>query len=282
MNILLIGGNSFLGKEISKIAKSQKLLTVWTVNRCKSLDCLHDSSGRTICVNTSGEILSKNRTNFECTYLLSTYYSKNEDHENEIVECNIHFLSKMIDTFENYTKKFVYTNSYLALPNKDRVRTSTYAKTKKILGESLEEKLKRKNIYFDNVFTYDVIGPNDVRKKFLDLAVENKVDHMALPASKGDQIICPIHVRDAAISLLSLYNLKTNALWQLKGPESISLKKYVEKYETLFKTKLNIEWGIFEYYGDEIFEIESILPNLCNKYTFGSIEDILLDIYSVN
>jgi len=282
MNILLIGGNSFLGKEISKIAKSQKLLTVWTVNRCKSSNCLHDSSTLTICVDASGKILSKNCANFECTYLLSTYYSKNEEHEDEIVECNIHFLGKMIDTFENYTKKFVYTNSYLALPNKKRVRTSTYAKTKKILGETLKEKLKTTNIYYDNVFTYDVIGPDDVRKKFLDLAVKNQTDNMPLPASNGDQIICPIHVRDAAISLLSLYNLKTNALWQLKGPEPLSLKKYVEKYEILFRTQLNIEWGSFEYYGDEIFEIESTLPDLCKEYTFGSIEGILLDIYSAH
>jgi nucleoside-diphosphate-sugar epimerase len=282
MNILLIGGNSFLGKEISKIAKSQKFLTVWTVNRCKSSDCLHDSFTLTICVDESGKILSKNCANFECTYLLSTYYSKNEEDEDKIVECNIHFLGKMIDTFKDFTKKFVYTNSYLALPNKKRVKTSTYAESKKILGETLKEKLKTTNIYYDNVFTYDVIGPDDVRKKFLDLAVKNQAVNMPLPASNGDQIICPIHVRDAAISLLSLYNLKSNAQWQLKGPEPLSLKKYVERYEILFKTELNIKWGSFEYYGDEIFEIESILPDLCVKYTFGSIEDILLDIYSAH
>jgi hypothetical protein len=185
----------------------------------------------------------------------------------------------MIDAFESYTKKYVYTNSYLALPNKNLLRTSTYAKTKKDFGEMLKEKLFGKNIYYDNVFVYDVIGPNDVRKKFLDLAVKNKTANVPLLASKGDQIICPIHVHDAAISLLSLYNLKTQGLWQLKGPEPLSLKKYVEKYEVIFETKLNIDWGKYEYYGDEIFEIESNLPDLCKEYTFASIEGMLLDIY---
>lgn len=279
MNILLIGANSFLGKEISKIAKTQNHLSVWTVNRCKNSDCLHSSTTQIICVNASGEILSNHKTNFECIYLLSTYYSKNEDHKNEIIECNIRFLSGIVDAFESYTKKYVYTNSYLALPNKNLLRASTYAKTKKVFGEMLKEKLTGKNIYYDNVFTYDVIGPNDVRKKFLDLAIRNKTDNVPLPASKGDQVICPIHVRDAAISLLSLYNLKTQALWQLKGPEPLSLKKYVEKYEVIFETKLNIDWGKNEYYGDEIFEIESALPDLCKEYKFASVEGILLDIY---
>ena len=186
-----------------------------------------------------------------------------------------------MDALKKYTKKFIYTNSYLALPNKSILKISYYAESKKTFSSMLKNKISENDIYFDDVYIFDVIGPDDFRKKFLDLAITSSKENIILSATKGNQLISPIHVYDAAKSLLSLFNIPKNGVWELKGPESLSLKAYVEKYEKLFDKKLMIDWDKIKHYGDEIFEIPSTYPNLCQNHSYDSIEEILKNIYGM-
>ena len=84
MKILLIGGNSFLGKEVERIATTETNLLIWKINRCESILCSHNLHERTICVNKFGKILSTVVPKFECIYLLSTFFSKKEDDNQRI------------------------------------------------------------------------------------------------------------------------------------------------------------------------------------------------------
>ena len=75
MKILLVGGNSFLGKEVERVATAEVNLLIWKINRCVNILCSHDLHERAICVNKFGQILSTAIPEFECVYLLSTFYS---------------------------------------------------------------------------------------------------------------------------------------------------------------------------------------------------------------
>ena len=122
----------------------------------------------------------------------------------------------------------------------------------------------------------DTYGPNDVRKKFLNLVLEVlKSENNEFKMSPGEQEICYIYIDDVitayieAIKLISKLEEKDLKTYSVFGNEILTLNSLVELLEGLYNKKLKIEKGFYSYRLREImkFNYSSIerLPNWSPK-----------------
>lgn len=278
MKILIVGAKSFLGKQIFDLLMRTSGIKVWTTNRCNVEKCAHIFENL-ICVDNFGNKLSHQEIYFDTIYLLPTFYSKNSIDFEKIIKCNITFLVGIIKSFENSTKHFIYTNTYLSLPNPSADNVSLYAITKQLIAKLINDLVIHKEFIFSDVYLFDIIGRGDTRAKFLDSAFHRTMNNDKLNASPGKQLISPIHVYDAASALIKIANETKSKKWQLSGPRFCNLRELVDEFNQVMNIELNIKWGTVPYVGDEIFEIPEYYPNLTNMYKFRTLSEILQDIY---
>jgi nucleoside-diphosphate-sugar epimerase len=282
MTILVAGAGSFLGRALISELDAIQLSEMSILKRCEPVakNCNHDQ--RNIhCVDMIGNSLLKKDTRYDTIFLLSTVYSRNLEKMEEMVKCNIQFLANIMKLSPSNGGHIIYTNSYMALPSILNFRSSLYAKSKDFFSKIAEEFSIHNNIAFDNMYLFDVIGPNDSRKKFLNLVAESYVKKITMQASKGDQLIAPISASDAARCLKSRVGqgkIGLSSNWLLHGDVFVTIRELVAIVENIYCISIPIEWGNSDSSVDQVFTKPCDFPNIAANLQNQSLEYIIRSV----
>jgi nucleoside-diphosphate-sugar epimerase len=105
----------------------------------------------------------------------------------------------------------------------------------------------------------DTYGPGDARPKFLNLVAAAAQSGEPLGASPGDQVVRPLHVDDIIdaflhTAMLLLDGADLDSVYSVAGPESVTLRQLVEKFELATNSSVPIRWGMRPHRPREIMQ----------------------------
>jgi nucleoside-diphosphate-sugar epimerase len=106
---------------------------------------------------------------------------------------------------------------------------------------------------------FDTYGPNDHRKKIINLLLNQINSEQPLKLTPGNQLINPVHVDDiveaymVAIELIVKNSGEKITEYGVSSNKSISIKSLVKLIEELSGSDLNIIFGGFNYRNREVF-----------------------------
>ena len=267
MNTLIVGANSFLGQVLVTEIKKNSENNLVCVRRCRSADeiCFHTDESW-FCVDEGGHPLSQTVFKFNKIYLLSTIYSKKIEDAQSIIRCNLEYLTTiLISQINSELKHVVYSNSYMALPQILNPLSSPYAKSKDLFSHIAKDLATKHNFNFDNVYLFDILGPEDNRRKLLQLIAESYHKKTPLDMSEGHQLIAPLSVFDAA-RILSALQIRVGSPnirdYLLHGNEIFTVRKFIELIESLYQLQFEISWGALTPGSDQIYQIPQQIQNL--------------------
>ena len=279
-HILIIGKNSFLGNNLAQNLANNQEIQIWNTKRCANKGCNHQLPFE-ICVDKDGSFKTEMKIpEFEACFILSTYYSRELIHIPEIIQCNIIFLSNIVEQLKNHTKKIIYTNTYINLLDNPK---SIYGISKKWFAIFLKEFCGRNQIKFIELFVFDVWGANDPRKKIINILCGNK-KNQTFKFSEGDQLLAPISISDAIDNLIFLINYQNkneHEQFSLKGPDWVTLRDVVKLINNLKKVEIDCEFGSIPYNGDEMFAAIETLKNPLQNKQRVSVEQLIGSIIEV-
>lgn len=105
---------------------------------------------------------------------------------------------------------------------------------------------------------FDTYGPNDSRQKILNLLINNSESTSTLMMSPGNQLMDLVYIDDILSAFLKAeeYLLKCDNNFQksffVSSGKLISLKELIVKFEEVFQTKVDIQWGGRRYRKREV------------------------------
>lgn len=199
----------------------------------------------------------------------ATCYGRNNETTVDIVEANVVFPLKLLETSSLYkTNIFFNTDTFF---NKDGASYSylnTYTASKKHFLDWGKQFAQKQSIKFVNLKLEHVFGTGDDDSKFVTYIIKsclNNVEKLKLTA--GEQKRDFIHVDD----VVSIYQLllgkvqKEPSFYQeypIGSGKAISVKEFVEIIHRVTKSKTILEFGALSYREGEIMFSQAILENL--------------------
>ncbi len=134
-----------------------------------------------------------------------------------------------------------------------------YAASKQAAEEMLHTVAMNESIRIVSLRLADVYGPDDRRKKFLNLLVDALRQDQLLPASPGLQGIDLVHVQDVVNAFVcSLHANKLGhggiAYFGVGSGTYINLRQLVERIDRLSVRPCRIEWGALPYRAREVLQ----------------------------
>lgn len=162
--------------------------------------------------------------------------------------CNIHYLVNTGSFWQHYN-------------NEEYNPVCLYAATKKAFEDIERFYVETAGISVINLVLYDTYGPNDPRKKIIQLFDRIAASGETLGMSKGEQYIDLIYIDD----IINAYIMAMERL--LEGKEKgmknyyvhsdnpIPLRKVAEIFEKAKNVTLNIDWGKRPYRAREVMQV---------------------------
>lgn len=282
MNFLIVGQNSYLGKNLRKELAKEYNQCVWGINRCVNPACSHNIEN-IACVDQNGFLLTLDTPIFDVVYLLATKYSKNSSDEAEIEKVNVAYLFNIMKSLSHKSEIFVYSNSYLALSNPKASKRSKYAQTKEEFANLALEFATGEKKIFHNLYLYDIVGPLDPRKKIFSSIDESIRFQECLDLSEGNQLIWPTNIADVVDALIRIpRNELQNSNYQIRISSGLTLREYVFLYCELKNIRPKLNWGARPYFGDELFELIDNPPNYLHLDSTDYVKNLLKSVYNLH
>ncbi len=279
MNILVTGGTGYIGSNLVKILLKEEH-KVFLLKRKNSKSLVNDE--RVIEVLYDGTYCSLEKINEKVDMIihLATCFLVNHKTENieDLLNANILLGTHLLEYASKHDiKDFINTETYAeSITGIEYNPQNLYSATKKAFKDILKYYVDSNKMRCISLVLSDTYGPNDVRKKFLNLVLEVlKSENNEFKMSPGEQEICYIYIDDVitayieAIKLISKLEEKDLKTYSVFGNEILTLNSLVELLEGLYNKKLKIEKGFYSYRLREImkFNYSSIerLPNWSPK-----------------
>jgi len=182
-------------------------------------------------------------------------YSHSSQDIPSLISSNIAFGVLVLEAMEeNGCSMFVnFTTRWKHINDKRYNPSNLYAATKQAFEDILIFYAKKK-IRYKTLEIGDTFGPNDSRKKVIDLMIDACANHKRLDLTPGDQIVDIVYIKDLTnfiISKLPLEKFYDNSCITLVGNE-MSIKELGEMIEAICQVKGYLNWGAKAYRDNEI------------------------------
>lgn len=275
MNILITGGTGFIGKNLSKKLLSLKHKLILIIR-----NTFPDFNDKNICVikyekdyKTLAEKLSPYK--IDLIIHLATFFTNEHKSEEitQIIDSNIVLGTLLLEYAKNNDIKYFINTSTYATSIDDSLYNpqNLYAATKKAFEDILYYYSQSYNIKVINLILYDTYGPQDNRKKFINLLLDSIIrNEKEFKMSKGEQEICYVYIDDVVSAYLKSIELITKEdsekflSYEVYGKETLKLKELAERVLKITNSNIKLELGTYPYKKREIMKIFHKYPKLPN------------------
>lgn len=275
--ILITGSTGFVGKHlVEKLFNEGHTILEITRNISKSSDIF-------------GEITSKievNDINFKNKIIefdpnvvvhLASYLTSSDkwDDIEKLIESNILFLSKLLNTVSNLNLNlFINTGTFAEYYKGDNDFNPAYfyAATKTASRSILNYYANAYNFKQSTVVPYTIYGGNSSSKKIIDIMLESTKTKKKIELSPGEQVLDFIHIDDVTSFYLNLIKNrkripnKTN--FRLGTGVGHNLRQVSSVIESVTNKKTNINWGGKEYRKSDVMYAVANLQEINEKLTW--------------
>lgn len=206
---------------------------------------------------------------FDAIFHLATCYIARHKSEDigQLVASNVTFGTHVLEaaiTSSSQPVSFVSTSSASQYSGTAYAPTSLYAATKQAFEDIVTYYSRSHGVSAQTLRLPDTYGPNDNRKKILNLIAEHTGNPMPLDMSGGEQELDVLHVHDVIEGLLiaaqrAQQNESIHEVHALSSLNPLPLRSIVERFERATGKSCAVRWGAVPYRDQEIMKI--IIPN---------------------
>lgn len=192
-----------------------------------------------------------------------------------LIQSNILFGTHLLETMARFgIKQLVNTGtSWQHYNNEAYNPVCLYAATKEAFTKIIKFYVEAHGFMVITLELFDTYGPNDPRKKLINLFFENAKSSQQLNMSPGEQEIDLVYIEDVIAAFLQaqtlLFTKQTkplNACYMVTTGKPLKLKNIAKIFEQVFQTQLKIQWGGREYRNREVMQVWNqgvVLPGWC-------------------
>lgn len=203
-----------------------------------------------------------NNQNVDCVVHLATHYityHKLEDID-RMLDSNVRFGTYLLEAMRLAgVKKIIYSRtSWQHYHDEPFNPVNLYAGMKQAFEDIMKYYTQAEGFSSLILEVYDTYGENDPRSKIINIMKQYSRTQEQIRLSPGGQKLDYLYIDDVVEAFLqaiqSIEDQKEREKeYAIKTKQLHSLKEVVEIFEKAYQTKLNVEWGIFDYRPREVF-----------------------------
>lgn len=272
--ILITGSTGFVGKHLVEklFNEGHKILEI-TRNITRSSEIFGD-------ITSKVEVNDKNfknkiiEFNPNVVVHLASYLTSSDkwDDIEKLIESNILFLSKLLNTVSNLNLSlFINTGTFAEYYKGDSDFNPAYfyAATKTASRSILNYYANAYNFKQFTVVPYTIYGNNSSSKKIIDIILESTETEKKVELSAGEQVLDFIHVDDVTSFYQNLIKNKkripNKSNFRLGTGVGHNLRQVASIIESVTKKKTNIKWGGKEYRKSDVMYAVASLEEINKK-----------------
>lgn len=292
MKILVTGGTGFIGNNVAKELKKLGH-EVYILIREKS-ELMEEYKTIVYNENLNALIEEFKKIKFDliihCAALFISEH-KSEDIDN-LIKSNILLTTHILEAMKiSGVKKIINTSTSWQHYNDEEYNpVCLYAATKQAAEDIIKFYCEAEEFSCITLTIFDSYGPNDKRKKLINLLFNISKNDNQLALSPGEQYVDYIYIDDIvdayiqSVNLLIENKLKGFNKYYLNSDTPLKLKEIVNICEEVFGKKLHVNFGARPYRVREVmttYRKGRRLPNWYPKYSFkGGLEKIRDEKYN--
>jgi nucleoside-diphosphate-sugar epimerase len=160
--------------------------------------------------------------------------------------------------------------------------TSLYSATKQAFQDIVQFYAEVQGLNVVNLELADTYGPNDPRKKLVQLLMETAANDGKLEMSPGEQLINLVHVDDVLDALLAAPALASTEApsYSVPSNQPLNLKQLVELVGQVVGKPVNVVFGAREYRPREMMKSWQYAPVLPGWSANTSLKDGLTNLWA--
>ena len=187
----------------------------------------------------------------------------------EMLDANVVFLSSVTEAaVETGAKWLVNIGSHAQLYGSANSPANLYAASKSAFQEILRFYADARGLRVASLLLGDVYGPDDSRRKILNIWRDASESATVVGMSPGQQIVQPIHVLDVVsaithtFSLLSQAKIESPSTYLVRGDRALTLFELAHIFSSETGRRLSISWGERPYHPREMMDLTTLTPGL--------------------
>ncbi len=272
MKILITGSTGFLGSHLTKELVKEGHEVIILKRSYSNIWRIADTLPKVTSYNI--DKCSIKQPFIECRPIdvvihTATRYDRNEEAASELLDANVLFPLKLLETASSYeTKMFINTDSFINKMNGGYKHLAGYALTKKQFLEWGREFSLKEKIHFINVKLEHIYGSFDSKDKFTTFILNSCLNNIPeLTLTPGNQMRDFIHIDDvvAAYSLIIKQKSEQKAWfkeYQLGTGEPKKIRDFVEMIHRKSQSKTVLKFGAIPYRENELMESKANIEEL--------------------
>lgn len=227
---------------------------------------------------------------FDAIFHLATCYiaRHKSDDINQLIASNVTFGTHVLEAAVASSSQpvpFISTSSASQYSGAAYTPSSLYAATKQAFEDIVTFYSISHGVSAQTLRLPDTYGPNDKRKKILNLIAEHTENRIALDMSGGEQEFDVLHVNDVVEGLLiaanrAQQNESIHEVHSLSSLNPLPLRSIIERFEKATGESCPVRWGALPYRDQEIMKItipNDVLPGWTPKISLDDGLKCLID-----
>lgn len=210
MNILVLGGNGYLGSKVVRQFVVAGHKVVCTRRKGSDLTRMYDICDRICWIPASidGVVSAMQYVTFD--HVLNMVCSYGKDGSDNVIDANLEFPLKILHTaVENGTKNFITIGT--GLPDE----LNLYSFSKKAFGEFGRFYAEKQGINFYNLLVEMFYGPDEPKNRFLSSIIHKMLDGESVDTTVGTQHRDLICVDDVVKAVMMVMNSPQKGFFEI-------------------------------------------------------------------
>ncbi|PZU10311.1 NAD(P)-dependent oxidoreductase [Sphingomonas sp.] len=265
--VLITGGTGFAGRAVGRLFEKNNW-AVETITRGESRLGLHHYDGTFDSLNA----VIQSVTPAVVVHLAALVpgAGQKEDIDN-FIDANIRLPLHLLEAMASGAcRRIVVAGTFWQhrLGTDDYAPVDLYAATKQACFDLLQHYVDNAGFSAVELLLFDIYGPDDHRRKLINLLIDNCLTGAPLDMTPGDQEIDPVHVEDVASAFVvaatrtGLSGPGKIERFAVRSAAPVTVRELTATIERLSGRPLDIRWGARAYREREVMKIwrGAILP----------------------